>query len=401
MKFRKRKNNVVPASIGTAGGTSSAALTHSGKGSLASMTLKEWAAYGNTLNVASRGIGNVRVQDIYADNGNDYVDDFESGKPYGIADTNAVKVDGTITSGDFAKFTATGIESKTTAEVKTGLSLNNVENTAVSTWTGSNNITKVGSVNLERLDMVTYEVTVATKTSLHPYNGQGSSSGYKMNGGEASILLFVSGKSYKFDMSDSSNSGHPLKFYLDVDKSTAYTTGVTESGTAGNASAYVQIAVTDSTPTKLYYQCGNHAKMGNYASVRGYANITYSAPSSNNTNPSTSAQIKTALDAKQATLTYNAPSSDNANPSTSAQIKAALDTKQASLTYNAPSSNNANPSTSAQIKTELDTKQNAISSSVPGTANASGTAGQLAYDSSYVYICVATNTWKRASLGTW
>jgi hypothetical protein len=39
-------------------------------------------------------------------------------------------------------------------------------------------------------------------------------------------------------------------------------------------------------------------------------------------------------------------------------------------------------------------------SSVPVTVTSTGTAGQLAYNSSHVYICVATNTWRRASLGT-
>jgi hypothetical protein len=37
-------------------------------------------------------------------------------------------------------------------------------------------------------------------------------------------------------------------------------------------------------------------------------------------------------------------------------------------------------------------------SAVPASATASGTAGQIAYDSQYQYICVATNTWARISL---
>ena len=32
------------------------------------------------------------------------------------------------------------------------------------------------------------------------------------------------------------------------------------------------------------------------------------------------------------------------------------------------------------------------------TATATGTAGQISYDASYIYICTATNTWKRAAL---
>lgn len=39
--------------------------------------------------------------------------------------------------------------------------------------------------------------------------------------------------------------------------------------------------------------------------------------------------------------------------------------------------------------------------SVPSNADSTGTAGQVAYDANYFYICVATNTWKRAALSTW
>lgn len=38
---------------------------------------------------------------------------------------------------------------------------------------------------------------------------------------------------------------------------------------------------------------------------------------------------------------------------------------------------------------------------VPSTAASAGTAGQIAWDGNYVYVCVATNTWKRANLSTW
>lgn len=38
---------------------------------------------------------------------------------------------------------------------------------------------------------------------------------------------------------------------------------------------------------------------------------------------------------------------------------------------------------------------------VPSSNSSTGSAGQVAWDSGYVYICVAANTWKRASLSTW
>ncbi len=39
--------------------------------------------------------------------------------------------------------------------------------------------------------------------------------------------------------------------------------------------------------------------------------------------------------------------------------------------------------------------------SVPASSGASGTAGDEAYDSNYLYICTATNTWKRVGIATW
>jgi hypothetical protein len=38
---------------------------------------------------------------------------------------------------------------------------------------------------------------------------------------------------------------------------------------------------------------------------------------------------------------------------------------------------------------------------VPTANNSVGTAGQIAWDSGYVYICIATDTWKRANISTW
>ena len=122
---------------------------------------------------------------------------------------------------------------------------------------------------------VTITVTVATKTAAHPYSGDGSSSAYFLNGIEAPAIQLHgadnvtsdSGYYYRFDQADSSNASHPLRFYLDADKTTAYTTGVTTNGTPGSAGAYTQIDVDEDTPSILYYQCSSHAYMGNYALV--------------------------------------------------------------------------------------------------------------------------------------
>lgn len=41
------------------------------------------------------------------------------------------------------------------------------------------------------------------------------------------------------------------------------------------------------------------------------------------------------------------------------------------------------------------------SSQTPASAGAAGTAGTICWDDSYVYVCTATNTWKRAAIATW
>ena len=116
-------------------------------------------------------------------------------------------------------------------------------------------------------------VKVDSKTSNHPYPAGGSSSGnaYFLDGLESPALRFSGVDSgaknyYRFDQSHSSNSTQPLRFYLEADKTTAYTTGVTTNGTAGQSGAYTEISVTDTTPLILHYQCSAHAYMGNAVS---------------------------------------------------------------------------------------------------------------------------------------
>ena len=61
--------------------------------------------------------------------------------------TGTVDTSGTPVDNDFAKFTdANTIEGRSISETKSDLSLNNVENTAISTFAGSTNITTLGTI---------------------------------------------------------------------------------------------------------------------------------------------------------------------------------------------------------------------------------------------------------------
>ena len=122
---------------------------------------------------------------------------------------------------------------------------------------------------------VEFTVTVSSKTSAHPYSGDGSGNAYFINGIESPAITLHGVDSttanseyhYRFTLSSSDMSSHPFRLYLDAAKTTAYTTGVTTTST------YLQIAVTKDTPKILYYQCSSHAYMGNYAIVLGSTNF--------------------------------------------------------------------------------------------------------------------------------
>jgi len=107
----------------------------------------------------------------------------------------------------------------------------------------------------------TYTVTVAS------YLG---SNKYYINGTRQDTVSLTEGSTFRFDQSDSSNSGHPLRFSTTSGGThsggSQYTTGVTTSGTPGSSGAYTQITVASGAPT-LYYYCTNHSGMGGQANT--------------------------------------------------------------------------------------------------------------------------------------
>ena len=226
-------------------------------------------------------------------------------------------------------------------------------------------------------NVITFKVVVATKDSSHPYNGTGSSLGYKINGIFSPYLKLIPKNTYRFDQSDSTNSGHPLRFYYDAARATAFTTGVTTNGTPGSSGAYTQIVVSDSTPSVLFYQCSAHAYMGwgattSTRNLTGFDTDDLSEGSSNLYH--TTARVNSAIDSRVTNTFINNLSGVVADTTTALANARTIGgvSFDGTANINLPgvnTSGNQDTSGNAATATALETARNIHGVSFDGTGN--------------------------------
>ena len=140
----------------------------------------------------------------------------------------------------------------------------------------------------------------------------GGSNKYTLDGIKQDSIALTIGKTYIFDQSDSSNSGHPLRLSTTANGThgggTEYTTGVTTTSTQ------TQIVVSSSTPSPLYYYCSNHSGMGGniittpLAYTRQTNQITYNVPVTMPSNPTNENMTFSGSATQLYTLTWASPS---------------------------------------------------------------------------------------------
>ena len=133
------------------------------------------------------------------------------------------------------------------------------------TITGVTGTGSVGTVTASGTGGITIAATYTV--TVQSYLGANK---YYINGVRQDTVSLTEGSTFRFDQSDSSNSGHPLRFSTTSNGThsggSQYTTGVTTSGTPGSSGAYTQITVASGAPT-LYYYCTNHSGMGGQANT--------------------------------------------------------------------------------------------------------------------------------------
>ena len=184
---------------------------------------------GNNINTVATGINNIN-----------------SLAGISAAITSVNNIGGNIT-------TVAGIASNVTAVDGNSSNINAVVANATNINTVANNNGNITSVAQSLSGTQAYAVTVANV---------GGSNYFFIDSVQAPVLNLIRGFTYTFDVSNASNSNHPLRFKDGSGNS--YTTGVTTSGTEGQAGATVTFEVASNAPTSLRYYCTVHGNgMGN------------------------------------------------------------------------------------------------------------------------------------------
>jgi len=185
-----------------------------------------------------------------------------------LSSVSATPAAGSITGSGPANFTISSATSSTSIAALNFSAKANIASpavtasTAINATTGSGKATEsltslsaTGSAfgDIEELQSHSYTVTVANVGGVNKF---------LIDGVEAPLLTFVTGRTYVFDVSDNTNTGHPLRF-KDI-SGAAYTTGLVVNGTEGQTGANVTLSIPETGSQPARYYCTVHGNaMGN------------------------------------------------------------------------------------------------------------------------------------------
>jgi hypothetical protein len=260
---------------------------------------------------------------------------------------------------------------------------------------------------------VNYTVTIgddgSTSHNVFKLNG----TPIKTNLGVTTPINFKVGGLYKFDISDASNQYLGLGFSTTPDTSdpasvTPYTTNVTRVGTAGSSGAYVTINITDTTASPLYlYGIETGVPDGSLlgGAVPNYIYETNSGEQTvvgNLTIGNGSHASNVSVYGSLSTINYVTAGLGIQNTAIGTVARSqAYFTNTYTGGLQAQAIGNVTPGSATFTTVTMNGNLFVSGSYIPSAINSSGAAGQIAYDSTHIYVCVATNSWLRANLATW
>ena len=203
-----------------------------------------------------------------------------------LTGVSAATTNGTLDFDGKANITSANVASTTSIAALTlsGAANSNATSLSASFTANAPNVAGVANTNLPTqagiLGNVFGDTAGATTHNYTVTVVQSGGNKYAIDGVTTAELTLVRGLTYVFDVSDSSNSGHPFRF-KDANGN-SFTTGVTTSGTAGSSGATVTLVVPASGTQPARYYCTVHGNgMGNtITTVNSTTNFTVTVVSS-------------------------------------------------------------------------------------------------------------------------
>lgn len=127
--------------------------------------------------------------------------------------------------------------------------------------------TTAAVADLNTLAAISTDITSLADSLEKTYTVTVAGGVFVLDGTNNPAIEMFRGNTYIFDVSDSSVAGHPLAFKDGSGNS--WTTGVTTTGTAGQAGAKVTFEVPSTAPSSMRYYCTVHGNsMGNTITVK-------------------------------------------------------------------------------------------------------------------------------------
>ena len=162
---------------------------------------------------------------------------------------------------------------------------------------------------------------------------------YYIDGTQQQTVSLSKGITYRFDNSDSTNSGHPLAFSTTSNGThgggSAFTTGITTVGTAGSSGAYVEVTLEQDAADHLYYYCTNHSGMGGLVKTAPVGDANFASFASAFTFPTSDGSASQVLQTDgSGTISFGTPAASYGDSDVNTHLNLSSATSGQVLSYN-------------------------------------------------------------------